>query len=189
MASRVEKYLAHLDRLSGTREPGFFPVESTKQGLRGVTEIVYDNLPDGLLTALTYGLSLAEHPDWQHGSPELCLSVNSTNVIWAHAVGFLAEQLRGTCPFSYGGTINFGERIVPESEMTAFCVFAPLVLDREDYLGIDVGIPGHEGHDVINIQGMYPIHEVERQFINEYGLEAFWKSDWEPTNVLRRPAI
>ncbi|CAL9327449.1 suppressor of fused domain protein [Streptomyces sp. enrichment culture] len=138
-----------------------------------MTKIVYDNLPDGLLTALTYGLSLAEHPDWRDGSPELCLSVNSTNVIWAHAVGFLAEQLRGTCPFSYGSTIDFGERIVPESEMTAFCVFAPLVLDRDDYLGIDVGIPGHEGHDVINIQGMYPIHEVERQFINEYGLEAF----------------
>ncbi|WP_329112223.1 suppressor of fused domain protein [Streptomyces sp. NBC_01353] len=189
MASRIEKYLAHLDRLSGGREPRFFPVESTKQGLRGVTEIVYDDLPDGLLTTLTYGLSLAEHPDWQQGSPELCLSVNSTNVIWAHAVGFLAEQLRGTCPFSYGSTINFGERIVPESEMTAFCVFAPIVLDRDDYLGIDVGVPGHEGHDVINVQGMYPIHEVERQFINEHGLEAFWKSDWEPTDVLRRPAI
>ncbi|MFJ5725717.1 hypothetical protein [Streptomyces sp. NPDC093149] len=93
MASRVEKYLAHLDRLSGGRRP-----RSTKQGLRGVTEIVYDNLPDGLLTALTYGLSLAERPDWQHGSPELCLSVSSTNVIWTHAAGFLAEQLRGTCP-------------------------------------------------------------------------------------------
>lgn len=105
-----------------------------------------------------------------------------------------AEQLRGTCPFSYGSTINFGERIAPESEMTAFCVFAPLTLDRDDYLGIDIGIPGHESHDVItiqgviNIQGMYPIHEVERQFINERGPEAFWKSDWEPTDVLRRPA-
>ncbi|MFD3613148.1 hypothetical protein ACFWXA_34850 [Streptomyces atroolivaceus] len=43
-----------------------------------MTEIVYDDLPDGPFTALTYGLSLAEHPDWQHGSPELCLSVNST---------------------------------------------------------------------------------------------------------------
>ncbi|MCB5168856.1 hypothetical protein LG634_29060 [Streptomyces bambusae] len=49
--------------------------------------------------------------------------------------------------------------------------------------------PGHEGHDVINIQGMYPIHEVERQFISEHWFEAFWKSDWEPTDVLRRPAI
>ncbi|MFF9090759.1 hypothetical protein ACF1BE_31115 [Streptomyces sp. NPDC014991] len=47
MASRVEKYLARLDRISGRKEPRFFPVESTKQGLRGVTEIVYDSLPDG----------------------------------------------------------------------------------------------------------------------------------------------
>ncbi|MFE2972939.1 hypothetical protein ACFXKC_57455 [Streptomyces sp. NPDC059340] len=77
----------------------------------------------------------------------------------------------------------------PESEMTAFCVFAPIVLDRDDYLGIGVGVPEHEGHDVINIQGMYPIHEIERQFINEHGLEAFWKSAWEPTDVLRRPAV
>ncbi|MBT2407928.1 MULTISPECIES: hypothetical protein [unclassified Streptomyces] len=73
--------------------------------------------------------------------------------------------------------------------MTAFCAFAPMVLERDDYLGIDVGVPGHKGHDVINIQGTYPIHEVERQFINEHGLEVFWKSDWEPTDVLRRPAL
>lgn len=190
MASRAEKYLAHLDRLSGGgRDPQFFPVESTRQGLRRVTEIAYEGLPDGLFTTLTYGVSLAEHPGWRHGSPELCLSVNSADVMWAHAVGFLAEQLRGTCPFSYGSTIDFGERIVPESEVTAFCVFAPMVLDRDDYLGIDVSVPGHEGHDVINIQGMYPVHEVERQFINENGLETFWKSDGEPADVLRRPAI
>ncbi|MFI0968118.1 suppressor of fused domain protein [Streptomyces sp. NPDC021080] len=190
MISRIEKYLAHLDRLSGGTEPLFFPVQSTKPGLRGVTEIVYENLPDGLLTALTYGLSLAEHPDWQHGrSPELCLSVNSANVIWAHAAGYVAEQLRGSFPFRHGTTINFNERVVPESEMTAFFVSAPLVLDRDDCQGIDVGIPGHEGHDVIDIQGLYPIHEVERQFIDEQGLEAFRKSEWEPTDVLRRPAV
>ncbi|WP_330456400.1 suppressor of fused domain protein [Streptomyces sp. NBC_00820] len=189
MVSRIEKYLAHLDRLSRGREPRFFPVESTKQGLNGVTEIVYDDLPDGLSTTLTYGLSLAEHPDWRHGSPELCISVNSADVIWAHAVGYLAEQLRGTVPFAYGNTIDFGERITPASEMTAFCVFAPIVLDRDDHLGIDVGVPGDEGHDVINIQGIYPIHEVERRFIDEQGLEAFWNRDWEPTDVSRRPAV
>lgn len=189
MLSRVEKYLAHLDRLAGGQEPRFFPVRSARPELPRVTEIVYDNLPEGQLTALTYGLSLAEHPDWRHGSPELCLSVTSSDVIWAHAVGYLAEGLRGTCPFSYGNTVDFGERIASESEMTAFCVFAPLVLDRDGYLGIDVGVPGHEGHDVINIQGMYPIHEVERQFINEQGLEAFWKRDWDPADVRRAPAV
>ena len=189
MQSRVEKFLGHLDRLSGGVEPLFFPVESTKPGLRGVTTIAYRNLPDDLLTALTYGLSLAEHEQWRHGSPELCMSVRSEDLIWAHALGFLAETYRGDCPFAYGNTINFGEKIAAESEMTAFVVFAPAVLDREDYVGIDVGVPGHEGHDVVNIQGVYPIHEVERQFIIEAGLEAFWKLGWDPYDVRRSPAV
>jgi hypothetical protein len=69
MTSRVENYLAHLDRLSGGMEPRFLPVESTHEGLKGVTVIAYENLPAGLNTALTYGLSLADHPDWRYGRP------------------------------------------------------------------------------------------------------------------------
>ncbi|WP_407990523.1 hypothetical protein [Kitasatospora sp. CMC57] len=42
---------------------------------------------------------------------------------------------------------------------------------------------------MVNIQGIYPVHEVERQFIDERGPEAFRTSGWEPTDVLRRPAI
>ncbi|MGW1409735.1 hypothetical protein [Streptomyces sp. NPDC002403] len=38
---------------------------------------------------------------------------------------------------------------------------------RDDYAGIDVGIAGHEGHDVIDIAGLCAVHEVERQFIDE----------------------
>lgn len=189
MQSRVEKFLAHLDRLSGGVEPLFFPVASTKPGIPGVTEVAYRNLPDGLLTTLTYGLSLAQHEEWRLGSAELCMSVRSEDLIWSHALGFLAEAYRGDCPFAYGNTINFGERVAPDSEMTAFVVFAPAVLDREDYVGIDVGIPGHEGHDVINIQGVYPIHESERQFVIESGLKAFWELDWDPYDVRRRPAV
>lgn len=189
MTSRVEKYLARLDRLSGGREPRFFPVESTRQGLRGVTAIVYDDLPRGLLTTFTYGVSLATHPDWRHCSPELCLSVRSEDEIWAHAAGFLAEQLRGTCPFGPGDTVDFGERIVPESAMTGFCVFEPVAFAREDCSAIDVGVPGHEGHDVIAVQGLYPIHEVERQFINAYGIDVFRQQVWEPFDVLRAPAV
>lgn len=34
----------------------------------------YENLPAGLNTALTYGLSLADHPDWRYGRPKLCIS-------------------------------------------------------------------------------------------------------------------
>ncbi|MEV1290082.1 suppressor of fused domain protein [Micromonospora sp. NPDC049679] len=188
MASRVENYLAHLDRLSGGVEPRFLPVTSTKEGLKGVTIIAYRDLPADLATALTYGLSLAAHPHWKFGSPELCLSVRSEDDRWAWAVGHLAESLRGSCPFSYGNTIDFGERISPESEMTAFVVFAPAVLDSAD-CRIDVSVPGHEGHDIIHLAGMYPIHQAERQYIGEHGLESFWKLDWDPYDVSRSPAI
>jgi hypothetical protein len=188
VASRVEKYLAHLDRLSGGVEPRFLPVASTHEGLKGVTVLAYRNLPDGLATALTYGVSLAHHPDWRNGSPELCLSVRSDDDRWPWAMGHIAEQLRGSCPFSYGNTIDFGERICPDSPLTAFVVFAPAVVDRDD-CRIDVSIPGHEGHDVIHLTGMYPIHEVERQYIAAHDLKSFWDLDWDPYDVARVPAV
>jgi hypothetical protein len=50
-------------------------------------------------------------------------------------------------------------------------------------LDIDVGeaLP-------INIQGLYPIHEEERQWIWANGLEAFWRLDWDPYDVARPSA-
>lgn len=184
MPTRAELYLAHLDRLTDSIEPDFQPVDSTHPGLPRVMSIIYRDLPGpGLLTGLTYGLSLAEHSEWPHGKPELCISVQSEDISWPLAVAYLAEHLRGEAPFCYGDTLNFGEQIVPESKMTAFAIFAPAVLDREDFLNIDVGDAR------INIAGCYPIHDVERQYIQEYGLEDFWRRDWDPYDVTRPPAV
>jgi hypothetical protein len=71
--------------------------------------------------------------------------------------------------------------------MTSFLVFAPAVLDKDDYTGIDVSPPGHEGHDIIHIAGLYPIHDSERHYVCEHGLEPFWKQDWDPWDVTRSP--
>ena len=189
MNSRVERYLAHLDGWSGGIEPTFTPIPSTKPELRGVTVIAYPDYPEpGHLVAFTYGLSLARHSDWRLGSPELCIGVRSGDRHWAMAVGFLAERLRGRCPFSYGNTIDFGEQVCAESAMTAFVVFAPALGERPDWR-VDVSPARHEGHDVINIAGLYPIHEVERQYIGEHGLEAFWDLDWDCFDVTRPPAV
>ena len=183
--SRAERFLAHLDRVSGGLEPRFTRVSSTKPGLHGVTVMAYEGVPEsGMLTAITYGLSLAEHPEWRAGKPELAIAVRSADLAWGHVIGHLAETLRGECPFSYGDTINLGEPVVPESGLDAFVVFAPAVLGREDYVGIDVGdtLP-------VSLQGMYPIHQSERAYIHEHGLEAFWNTDWDPYDVTRRPAV
>ncbi|MBI4941517.1 MAG: suppressor of fused domain protein [Actinobacteria bacterium] len=160
-------------------------MDADRPGARRVTVIRYDDLPEpGMLTALTYGLSLAEHPEWRLGRPELCISVRSQDPCWGYAIGHLATQMSGECAFCYGDTLNFNERISEESAMTAFVVFAPAVLDRADFTGIDVGdrLP-------INIAGMYPIHDRERLWIREQGLEAFWQLEWDPYDVTRQPAV
>ena len=186
MTSRAENYLAHLDRLSGGVEPRFLPVESTHQDRKNITVIAYADLPAGLHTAFTYGLSLADHPDWHLGRPELCISVRSDDESWAYAAGHLAERLRGSCPFSYGNTVRLGTPVTPESSLDAFVVFAPAVLDRDD-CRVDVSPPGQEGQDIIHIAGLYPIHENELRYISDQGLKAFWDQDWDLYDTTRPP--
>ena len=166
----IEKYLQHLDNIFQV-EPEFYKENSLDKGHTGVTNIVYKNIPEkGMTTALTYGLSTVKHKDWEYGRPELCISVESTNDAWAQIAGFLANQLRGKFPFCYGQTINFRGRISDDSDMDAFLIFAPSILDREDFLDVDIGLDYK-----INIAGLYPIYSSEFKKIDELGLEGFWK--------------
>ncbi|MDF2092227.1 suppressor of fused domain protein [Knoellia sp. 3-2P3] len=181
MGTRVEQYLAHLDRLSGGVEPRFYPLDRQAGGPHKVTNIIYRDVPEpGMLTGLTYGLSTADHEEWRVGRPELCISMASDDERWGHAIGYLASSLVHDCPFAYGDTIDFGEPIATDTTMTAFVVSAPAVMERADYLNV-LGAPEGPGpQDVVNIAGMYPIHDSERLFIRAEGLERFWQRDWDP---------
>jgi hypothetical protein len=184
MTSRAERFLAHLDGVSGGVEPAFYPIDSTKPGLKDVTAIAYDDLPEpGMSLVFTYGLSLADHDLWRHGRPELCISVQSRDPLWGFAIASVAENLRGDCPFRYGEIIDFGGPVTDESPLDGFVVFAPAVMER-DQMRVDVG----EDRPV-DIVGMYPTHRVEREFIAEHGLEAFWRREWDPYDVHRPPAV
>lgn len=167
--SIAERYLDHLDRIF-QQEPLFYQEDSLVEGVPGVTSIVYTDIPEkGYTTAFTYGLSLIKHDDWKLGRPELCISVESSNVNWGKVAGFIANKLRGEFPFSYGQTINLGEPISPDSEMDAFFVFAPGTLEKEDYLNIDIGADYK-----ISIAGLYPMYSDELELYKEMGLEQFW---------------
>ena len=166
-----EKYLNHLDNIF-QQEPEFYINESLIDGVSGVKSIVYRDIPEkGFITALTYGLSLIKHPDWKFGRPELCISVDSSNVDWGQVIGYIANKLRGDCPFTYGQTINFGEQISEDSEMNAFFIFVPSTLEKEDYLNIDIGTDYK-----INIAGVYPMYSEEIEVISKVGLEEFWNN-------------
>jgi hypothetical protein len=185
VTSRVDRYLAHLSGLTGGAEPTYHMVPSTKDGLPGVTAIVYRDLPEpGHLTAFTYGLSLARHPSWRVSRPELCITVRSDDLAWAVTAAYLAEGMRGSCPFAYGDLIEFGHGATPGSGLTSYLVYWSIVEDEEGRTGIEVG-----DDDVISIVGLYPIHEVERRWIAEHGATPFWLGDWDPSDVERPPSV
>lgn len=185
MPSRGQSFMSHLGGIAGGLEPRLLPVSSTKDGVADVTVVVYDHVPEpGMTTGITYGLSLVDHPLWTGTRPELCLTVATMDDVWMYVLGELAERLRGDCPFVYGSTVDIGEPINPETEMTAFVVFLPAVLDRDDYDAIELG-----ADDMVNIVGIYPIHESERRFIVDHGLEEFWRLGWNPYDVSRAAMV
>lgn len=180
--SRVERFLAHLDGLTGVTEPRIWPVESTRPGSEGLTAIHYSHVPEpGTSLGFTYGLSRGDDERWRDGKPELCIRVASDDPSWTLAAAFLAEDLRGRCAFRYGDVLEFGQPVTAGSTMDGFVVSAPAVADQRD-ARIDVGeeLP-------ITLVGLYPTHRSERAFVQEHGLHAFWRLDWDPFDV-RRPA-
>lgn len=180
---RLRRYLEYLDAVFGV-EPEYYPFDSRLPGAPKVACMVYRDLPEpGCITGVTYGLSEVAHPEWKAGRPELTISVRSSELAWALAAGRLANDLRGECPFCYGDVINFGEPVAEDSQMSACFVFAPSILDPEAYLGIDVG-----GRKELNIAGVYPIYDSEREALASLGLEAFWHHPSFDPYDLQRPA-
>lgn len=169
MPTPVEKYIEHLDSIFDVT-PQFFKNESLDPHFPGVTSIVYRNIPEeGYITGFTYGLSVVNHAAYEHGRPELCISVKSERIEWGQVAGYVANSLRGDCPFRYGDSINFKEQISEESEMDAFFMFAPSLLDPEYYLHIDIG-----ADYCVDITGLYPMYSEEMDVLQEIGLEEFW---------------
>lgn len=107
------------------------------------------------------------------------ITMESEDEAWPLAIGYIAEHLRGKCPFSYGTLINFQTKISAESDLDAFLVFAPPFL-TEDEQSVDLG------DYICHIAGMYPIYWSEKQLIDSIGLEKFWHlEEWEPFDPKR----
>lgn len=166
----AEKYLDHLDQVFH-RKALYFRSESAQGDLPSVTTIVYKDFPKkGFTTGLTYGLSLKFYPGWKFSRPELCICVESDNIDWAQATGYIANSLRGSCPFFYGQTIDFEGYVSQDSEIDAFLLFAPSIFDKkEDYTNIEVG----EDYKISIVQ-LYPIYSSELPVLKQIGLKSFW---------------
>ena len=185
--TRFERYVAHLDTLTGGGVESSLHVSKnpTDPTSLGVTAIAYPGYPEpGLLTVFTYGLSMKAHPAWREAKPELCLMIGSQDLAWAEAVAFVAEFYGGNCPFEYANVLGYKGRIAGDTSMSAFLVFAPVVLPEQQYTGIDVG-----GPLPVNLVGLYPIYENEREFIENKGLAEFLRHDWNPLDPKRPSSV
>ena len=182
--SNAELFVQHLDRVTGRSEDAIHQVQSSDPLMPNIAVFVYKDWPEpGFITGFTFGLSLVEHPDWKLGRPELMIAVESSDQAWTRAIGHVAENLRGKCPFCYGHTINFHAKVSKESELDAFLVFAPPFLAKEE---MSVQLKDY----TCNIAGMYPMFSSELSLYQKIGLERFWHlPDWDPLNVHREPVL
>jgi hypothetical protein len=182
MPNNAELFMTHLDAITGGIEPAITKIDSTHEGMRPVYVFTYRNWPQpDFITGFTFGLSESTHPDWKYGRPELMISVESLDHSWCEAIGYMAERLRGDCPFCYGLAINFCAEISDHSQMDAFLIFGPPHLDKSMQ---SVTLNDY----TCNIAGMWPMYSTEIEIYNELGLEKFWHhDDWDPMNVNRPP--
>ncbi len=101
-------------------------------GGRAVTVFVYRDVPDpGMITGVTYGLSLCDYPDWKLGRPELIVSVESSDRHWPFAAAYFAAEFRGQRRFSYGDVFTTETPLAGDTKMDGFLVFAPSILEPE----------------------------------------------------------
>jgi hypothetical protein len=163
----AHKLLDHFDRLAGS-EPRF--VQVSEQGSRPAVYVaIYRGFPEPeAVTGFTIGLSHFHPPGGAH--KELTISMLDADDSWALACGFLAFQLRETCPFVCGDTVNFREPISKSSSMSAFVIVHPHHVSSRDSV-IDLGFRQ------VEIAQLVPLYEQERAWLSGGGdLQALLKA-------------
>ena len=152
--TNLEIYLEFLEELFGG-EPHDINMSEAEDGGTPVSVLIWYDLPEkDYMTAVTYGLSEKDHPDWKYGKPELILTLRTKNRDWGIAMAIFANMFGSEKSFTYGTVLTTDVPLTKESDMCGFLVFAPAILEQEQ---AQVQLPDHK----INLSGMYPIYKEE----------------------------
>lgn len=128
---------------------------------------IFHNRPEpDLMTAVTYGLSLSNHPEWSAGKPELIACVRSSDEDWGLGLAGFAERLRGDHSFASGSILMGPTPLASESEMGGF------LLGDSRVIAPEAGTILLATRSVC-LRGAFPIYECEIGFISEIGPEKF----------------
>lgn len=180
MSAEQQLFLAHLREIFGPEHT--LLKHPCPRGGREVDVYVYRNCPEpGMITGVTYGLSLHPHPDWHLERPELMISMASTSVSWPFLAAYFAAEHRGRKRFALGDIFSLGEPISPDTRMDSAVLCAQTLLDPARAV---IPLPDY---DVTLVQ-LQPLHREEVPLCRKLGLEALWNhAAFDPPNPGREP--
>ena len=175
------RFLEFCEANFGGKPSTIHVLPSSKPGLPDISTFIWhDNPEPGIMTVVSYGLSLMRKKEWIKGRPELMLRVESKDEKWGFAVAAFIDMFREEKSFVYQTILTIDEPLTTESEMKGFFTFAPALSEPEKMTFSDTdGLP-------IHLSGFYPIYIEERDLLPRIGLEAFWKHErYDPMSVSR----
>ena len=140
----------------------------------------FHNLPDNLLTSITFGLSNAQRDEWKFGKPELIVTLDTKDKAWGLSAGYFASSFFNEKTFQYGNLFTLDSPISQESDMSGYFIFAPSFLDQKQST---IELSDRK----IHLVSMYPIYQEEIELIKSKGLKYFWHMDgYDMYDVNRR---
>jgi hypothetical protein len=141
-------------------------VPATRAGLPPVCCFIFQDRPEtGMMTAVTYGLSLSEHTDWGDQKPELIARVRSSDEEWGLALAGFAERLRGEHSFADGSILMGPSPLSSESEMGGFLLGDPPAAAGATLIELPTR--------TVRLRSAIPIYECEATLINDVGPKEF----------------
>ncbi|MGG1650094.1 suppressor of fused domain protein [Paenibacillus sp. NRS-1780] len=178
MKTNAELYMNKLEEMFGQED--FIRKVDPSDGSTPIHVFFYYDLPEeGMLTAVTYGLSDGKFAGWKNAKPELIISLETQDESWGLAAAYFAAEFRGVKGFSYADLFTLDEPISKESDMTGYFVFASAILEKEDSV---IELP----NKTIQLVGMYPLYKEEFDLMKRIGIKEFWhKKDYSIYSVNR----
>jgi hypothetical protein len=176
-----EIFLRHIEGIFGTTE--IVKYHDCPRGGKPVYVFVYRNIPDkGMLTGVTYGLSRYPHPDWRMSRPEMLISIESEDDMWAWTAAYFCAEFRGEKRFCWGDVFTTEGPLASDTQMDGVLVFAQSILDKKDE---SLELADYK----IHLSQFYPIYRSELEVYEKVGLERFWKHEGFGMYDPKRPPI
>jgi hypothetical protein len=154
---------------------------SCRKELPDISIFIWHGCPEpGIMTVVSYGLSLMQKKQWIKGRPELMLRLETKDETWGFAVAAFIHMFREEKTFQYQTILTTDDPVVPGTEMRGFFTFAPPLAQPEQ-------MTFSSAHRLpILLTGFYPIYLGERELLPKIGLEAFWHHEsYDPMSTSR----